>query len=78
MKRLMKVLYLVWLILATILFAEIRTSGNEVVMSESDYRTLIKLAREAEIRRENRKDMRFYIGVNAGTYGVGGEAGVIF
>jgi hypothetical protein len=78
MKRLMKALCLLWLIWVTILSAEIRTSGNEVVVSENDYRALIKLAREAEIRREGKKDMHFYIGVHAGTYGVGGNVGVIF
>jgi len=47
-------------------------------MSEDDYRILIKLAREAEIRREQPTPrFRFYIGGNTGTYGVGVTAGVI-
>jgi len=55
----------------------INERGN-IEMSEHDYRTLIKLAREAEIRREDARRMSFYIGGNAGTYGLGVNAGVVF
>jgi len=46
-------------------------------MSAEDLRTLLKLAREAEIRRDDTSKMKFYIGGNAGTYGVGINVGII-
>jgi len=66
------------LILLTSLSAKVVVSGNNVTMTRDD---LAELTTQAALYQElkNKFDRpKIYIGVNAGTYGVGANAGVIF
>lgn len=69
---------LVLLISLTSLYAKVEVSGNNVTMTRAD---LEELAAQAKMYQElKNKSIRpkVYIGANAGTYGVGVNAGIVF
>lgn len=63
------------------LIAEIIAVNNDyVMMATADLKEFIKDSEELRILKENqpRPRLQYYIGGNAGTYGAGISAGVIF
>jgi hypothetical protein len=57
----------------------VTVSGDVVTMSVEDMRELAEMVKENEkLKKElEKKSYRFYLGGNAGTYGVGLNAGII-
>jgi len=69
---------LVLLISLTSLSAKVVVSGNSVTMTRADLDELTIQAQMYQELRGKADRPKVYIGANAGTYGVGVNAGVIF
>ena len=71
-------LTLVLLTLLTSLFATVVVSGNNVTMTRADLEELVAQAKMYHEIKDRLNRPQIYLGTNAGTYGVGVNAGIIF
>ena len=66
------------LISLTSLFAKVEVSGNVVTMTRADLEELVAQAQMYQELKNRSARPKVYVGGNAGNYGVGVNAGVIF